>query len=136
MSIKRSAIPALTFFITICMLSANMAAVGSLASGFVRYFSGLIGLPEDAIWAACAIALAFVAIITIVNLIGITESVVANVVMTFIEISGLVIVIIIGVIALVEGVGDPPCCSSSTSRAAQDRLSSRFSPVSRSHSSR
>jgi nucleotide-binding universal stress UspA family protein len=31
---------ALTFFITICMLSANMAAVGSLASGFVRYFSG------------------------------------------------------------------------------------------------
>jgi APA family basic amino acid/polyamine antiporter len=99
--------PALTFFITICMLSANMAAVGSLASGFVRYFSGLVGLPEDAIWAATGIALAFVAVITIVNLIGITESVVANVVMTFIEITGLLIVIVIGVIALVEGVGDP-----------------------------
>jgi APA family basic amino acid/polyamine antiporter len=99
--------PALTFFITICMLSANMAAVGSLASGFVRYFSGLVGLPEDAIWAATGIALAFVAVITIVNLIGITESVVANVVMTFIEITGLLIVIAIGVIALVEGVGDP-----------------------------
>ena len=40
--------PTLTFFITICMLSANMAAVGSLASGFVRYFSDLVGLPEDA----------------------------------------------------------------------------------------
>ena len=99
--------PVLTFFITICMLSANMAAVGSLASGFVRYFAGIIGLPEDAIWLGCAIALLFVAIITIINLIGITESVVANVVMTFIEISGLVIVMIIGVIALVEGVGDP-----------------------------
>jgi len=99
--------PVLTFFITICMLSANMAAVGSLASGFVRYFSGLIGLPEDAIWAATIIALVFVALITIVNLIGITESVVANVIMTFIEISGLVIVVIIGVIALVEGVNDP-----------------------------
>jgi basic amino acid/polyamine antiporter, APA family len=99
--------PALTFFITICMLSANMAAVGSLASGFVRYFSGLVGLPEDAIWAAAAVAVAFVAIITIINLIGITESVVANVVMTFIEISGLLIVMIIGVIALVGGVGDP-----------------------------
>ena len=39
--------PTLTFFITICMLSANMAAVGSLASGFVRYFSDLVGLPEE-----------------------------------------------------------------------------------------
>ncbi|GAB2463882.1 amino acid transporter [Conyzicola lurida] len=99
--------PVLTFFITICMLSANMAAVGSLASGFVRYFGGLIGLPEDAVWGAAIIALVFVALITVVNLIGITESVVANVVMTFIEISGLIIVVIIGVIALVEGVGDP-----------------------------
>jgi len=99
--------PVLTFFITICMLSANMAAVGSLASGFVRYFSGLIGLPEDAIWASTFIALGFVLLITVVNLIGITESVVANVIMTFIEISGLIIVIIIGVIAFVEGVNDP-----------------------------
>ena len=99
--------PVLTFFITICMLSANMAAVGSLAAGFVRYFSGLIGLPEDAIWASTFIALGFVALITIINLIGITESVVANVIMTFIEISGLIIVMIIGVIALVEGVNDP-----------------------------
>lgn len=99
--------PVLTFFITICMLSANMAAVGSLASGFVRYFSGLVGLPEDAIWGATFIALAFVAVITVINLIGITESVVANVIMTFIEISGLIIVMIIGVIALVEGVNEP-----------------------------
>ena len=99
--------PVLTFFITICMLSANMAAVGSLAAGFVRYFSGLVGLPADAIWAAAIIAVIFVAIITAVNLIGITESVVANVVMTFIELTGLVIIVIIGVIALVEGVNDP-----------------------------
>ena len=99
--------PVLTFFITICMLSANMAAVGSLASGFVRYFGGLIGLPEDSIWIAAVIAVAFVALITVINLIGITESVVANVVMTFIEVSGLIIVVIIGIIALVEGVNDP-----------------------------
>jgi len=99
--------PVLTFFITICMLSANMAAVGSLSAGFVRYFGDLIGLPDDAIWAAAFIALAFIALITVINLIGITESVVANVVMTFIEVSGLVIVVIIGVIALVEGVNDP-----------------------------
>jgi APA family basic amino acid/polyamine antiporter len=99
--------PVLTFFITICMLSANMAAVGSLAAGFVRYLSDIIGLPESAIWATTGIAVAFVAVITLINLIGISESVVANVVMTFVEISGLIIVVAIGVIALVEGVGDP-----------------------------
>ena len=99
--------PLLTFFITICMLSANMAAVGSLASGFVRYFGQLVGLPEDSIWGATIVSLVFVAIITVINLIGITESVVINVVMTFIELSGLVIVMIIGIIALVNGINDP-----------------------------
>jgi amino acid transporter len=99
--------PLLTFFITICMLSANLAAVGSLASGFVRYFSGVVGLSESSIWVATTVALVFVAIITVINLIGITESVVVNVVMTFIELSGLIVVVIIGVIALVTGVNDP-----------------------------
>ncbi|UZN03328.1 APC family permease [Cellulomonas sp. S1-8] len=99
--------PLLTFFITICMLSANMAAVGSLASGFVRYFSDLVGLSEESIWIGTGVALLFVALITVINLIGITESVVANVVMTFIELSGLVVVVAIGVIALVNGVNDP-----------------------------
>ena len=99
--------PAPDFFITICMLSANMAAVGSLASGFVRYFSELVGLSQESIWRATIVALVFVTLITIINLIGITESVVVNVIMTFIELSGLVIVMIIGVIALVAGVNEP-----------------------------
>lgn len=97
----------LTFFITICMLSANMAAVGSLASGFVRYFSEVVGLSEDAIWGGTIVALVFVAIVTLINLIGISESVVVNVVMTFIEVSGLILIMIIGVIALVKGVNEP-----------------------------
>src|ERR671917_1559840 len=69
--------PVLTFFITICMLSANMAAVGSLASGFVRYFAGVVGMPEDAVIPTMLIAVAFVTVITVINLIGISESVVA-----------------------------------------------------------
>lgn len=99
--------PVLTFFITICMLSANMAAVGSLASGFVRYFAGVVGMPEDAVIPTLLIALAFIAVITLINLIGISESVVVNVVMTFIELSGLVIIMVIGVIALATGISDP-----------------------------
>ncbi|MFQ1002667.1 APC family permease [Modestobacter sp. SSW1-42] len=99
--------PVLTFFVTICMLSANMAAVGSLASGFVRYFAGVVGMSEDAVVPTLLIGLAFIAVITTINLIGISESVGLNVVLTFIELSGLVIIMVIGVIALVQGVSDP-----------------------------
>jgi basic amino acid/polyamine antiporter, APA family len=99
--------PVLTFFITICMLSANMAAVGSLASGFVRYFAGVVGMSEDAVVPTLLISLAFVTVITAINLIGISESVVVNVIMTFIEISGLVMIMIIGAVALFTGVSDP-----------------------------
>lgn len=99
--------PILTFFITICMLSANMAAVGSLASGFVRYFAGVIGLSEEAVVATLIIALVFIMIITTINLIGISESVIVNVIMTFIELFGLALIMLIGIIALVTGIGDP-----------------------------
>ncbi len=99
--------PVLTFFITICMLSANMAAVGSLASGFVRYFAGVVGLSEDAVIPTLLIALVFVALITLINLIGISESVAVNVIMTFIELSGLLLIMVIGLIALFAGIGDP-----------------------------
>lgn len=99
--------PLLTFFITICMLSSQMAAIGSLASGFVRYFSQLVGLSEDSIWRATVVALVFLALITVINLIGISESVVVNVIMTFIEVSGLIIVVVIGIIALAQGVNSP-----------------------------
>jgi len=99
--------PVLTFFITICMLSANMAAVGSLASGFVRYFAGVVGMSEDAVIPTLLIAIAFITLITVINLIGISESVVANVVMTFIELSGLLLIMVIGVIAVVRGISDP-----------------------------
>lgn len=99
--------PVLTFFITICMLSANMAAVGSLASGFVRYFADVVGMSEDAIVPTLLIALAFVSVVTVINLIGISESVVVNVIMTVIEISGLVLIMVIGAIALFGGESEP-----------------------------
>ena len=44
--------------------------------------------------------------LTIINFIGITESVVANMIMTFVEIAGLVIVMIIGIWYIAEGDAD------------------------------
>ena len=92
---------ALTFFITVCMLSAVFAAAGSLATGFSRYFGEIWSLPP-----ALLVTLAFILLLSVVNYIGITESVVANMVMTFVEVAGLIIVMIIGVLHVARGDAD------------------------------
>ncbi|MDN5894684.1 MAG: APC family permease [Nocardioides sp.] len=88
----------LTFLVTVCMLSASFAAAGSLANGFADYFQEIWALPP-----ALLLTLLFIVALAVVNFIGITESVVANMLMTFVEISGLVIVMIIGVWYIAEG---------------------------------
>ncbi len=93
--------PVLTFFVTICSLSAVFAAAGSLATGFARYFGEVFGLVP-----ALLVTLVFVAVLTLVNFVGITESVVVNLVMTLVEVSGLVLVLVIGVIVLARGDAD------------------------------
>jgi len=90
--------PILTFLITICMLSASFAATGSLASGFARYFGQLFELPP-----VLLVTLVFVLILTLINYIGITESVVVNMIMSFVEIAGLLIVMVIGIIYVAQG---------------------------------
>lgn len=91
----------LTFLVTVCMLSASFAAAGSLATGFSAYFAEVWALPP-----ALLVSLVFILLLAVVNFIGITESVVANVVMTFVEIAGLVIVMIIGVWYVAQGDAD------------------------------
>ncbi len=91
----------LTFLITVCMLSACFAAAGSLATGFSAYFREVWDLPP-----ALLISLAFVIVLAVVNFIGITESVVTNMVMTWVEVAGLVIIMIIGVVYIAQGEAD------------------------------
>lgn len=91
----------LTFLITFCMLSASFAAAGSLATGFSSYFLEVWDFPPELL-----IALVFIAILAVINFIGITESVVANLVMTIVEVGGLIIVMVIGVIYIAEGKAD------------------------------
>src|SRR3546814_19381212 len=83
------------------MLSASFAAAGSLSLGFAKYFNEVWDLPP-----ALLITLLFVVALTVVNFIGITESVVANMVMTFVELAGLLIILVIGVWTVVEGNAD------------------------------
>jgi amino acid transporter len=91
----------LTFLITISFLSASFAATGSLATGFASYFGEL--------WSdvpALIVSLVFLLGLVIINWIGITESVVVNMVMTFVEVAGLLIVMIIGIWYIAQGKAD------------------------------
>src|SRR4051794_18920683 len=89
---------ALSFLVTISFLSASFAAAGSLASGFAAYFGELWPSPS-----ALLVMLVFVAVLSVVNFVGITESVVINMAMAFVEIAGLVIIMLSGIWYLAEG---------------------------------
>jgi amino acid transporter len=89
---------ALTFLVTVTFLSASFAAAGSLATGFSAYFAQVWELPP-----ALLVTLVFIAVLAVVNFIGITESVIANMVMTFVEVAGLVIIVVIGIIYVAQG---------------------------------
>ncbi|MGH3346909.1 MAG: APC family permease [Nocardioides sp.] len=91
----------LTFLITVCFLSASFAAAGALADGFSSYFATLWEGPP-----ALLVTLLFIVVLSVVNFIGITESVVINMVMAFVEIAGLVIVLIIGIWFIAQGDAD------------------------------
>ncbi len=92
---------ALTFLITVSFLSASFAAAGSLAGGFASYFATLWDGPP-----ALLVTLLFILGLSIVNFIGITESVVINMVMAFVEIVGLVIVLVIALWYVAQGNAD------------------------------
>src|SRR5688500_335802 len=92
---------ALTFLITVSFLSASFAAAGSLATGFSQYFAELFSSAP-----ALVVSLLFIAALSIVIFIGITESVVINMAMAFIEIVGLLIVMFIGIWYVAEGKAD------------------------------
>ena len=98
---KAFGIKALTFLVTVSFLAASMAATGSLATGFASYFAELWAAPP-----ALLVSLVFLALLVIVNFVGITESVVVNMMMTFVEVSGLVIVMIAGIWFIAQGDAD------------------------------
>ncbi|WP_324273324.1 hypothetical protein [Blastococcus brunescens] len=69
----------------------------------------------------------------VVNFIGITESVVMNMLMTFVEVAGLLIVMVIGIWYIAQGTPTSACSPTSASPAIRRW---RCSPASPSRSSR
>jgi amino acid transporter len=87
-----------TFVVTFCMLAAIVTASGALALTFGgEYFKEFLD------WPTLAVAVGFVAILSLINYRGISETAKTNMAMTLIEVSGLLIVLAIGVAVVVSG---------------------------------
>lgn len=87
--------PIVSFLVGFCMLAAGVVSAAGLALAFAGDYFGTFFDVRSA-----PVAIAFLAVVGALNARGIRESMAANVVMTVIELSGLVIVIaVVGVFA-------------------------------------
>ncbi len=96
----------LTFMVTFTVMCSGLTSASSaseaFASNFVEAFELSIG--EGA--ALTLLALAFISLVALVNFRGVSESVRVNVLLTCVELTGLLIIICIGAWALTRGAGD------------------------------
>jgi basic amino acid/polyamine antiporter, APA family len=90
-----------SFLVTFCLLAAGLSAIGSLAQVFGgRYFQEFLPAPTFIVAALFVIGLAAI------NFRGITESMRANLVMSLLELGGLLIIIVIGIAVFAGGQAD------------------------------
>lgn len=93
--------PVLSFLVGFAMLSAGVVSAAALSLAFAGdYLAELVDLPS------VPVALAFLAVVMALNLRGIRDSLRANVVMTLVEVSGLVLVVVLAATVLGSGGGD------------------------------
>ncbi|MFF7176890.1 amino acid permease [Streptomyces sp. NPDC008121] len=93
--------PAVGFFTGYCMLAAGIVSVAALARGFAGdYLRAFVSLP------LVLVAVAFLALLALLNARGIRESTRANTLATLVEASGLLIIVGLGVWITLRGDGD------------------------------
>jgi APA family basic amino acid/polyamine antiporter len=99
---KAFGIPFVTFIVAFGVMMSGVTSAGVAAQAFGgRYLAEFVSLP------VIAGALIFLALVTLVNFVGISESVKVNVTLTVIEASGLLVIVAIGIYALLTGEGEP-----------------------------
>lgn len=96
--------PFLTFLVAFAVMMSGITSASAAARAFGGdYLAELLPVPVPTLVAAWV----FLGLITLVNVLGVSESVRVNVVLTLVEASGLLVIIGIGVWALAHGEGDP-----------------------------
>ena len=94
--------PVVSFLVGYCMLAAGVTSAAGLSLAFAGdYLAVFLDVP------AVPAAVVFLLLVALLNARGIQESVRANVVMTVVEVSGLLLIIVIGALVLGRGDGDP-----------------------------
>lgn len=92
-----------TFLVTFATVAASLAATGALALAFGGYFLALMSfIPLPLLLTA----MVFVIVLSYINFRGISESVQLNMAMTITELSGLALVLLIGLGVFVTGQAD------------------------------
>lgn len=93
--------PAVSFLVGFCMLAAGVTSAAGLAVAFAGdYLDVFLDAPP------APAAAVFLVLVALLNARGIRESLRANVVMTVVELSGLVLVVVVGAMVLGRGDGD------------------------------
>ena len=94
--------PFISFMVAFAVMASGITSACTLTLAFSGdYLAQFISVP------VIGAALVFMVFINLVNFYGISESVKINVVLTCIEITGLILIVLIGVAALFVGEGDP-----------------------------
>lgn len=94
--------PFLTYMIAFAVVASGLASAATIARAFGgQYLSAFVDLP------VAAVGIGFILFVSLINLRGIKESMRFNFALTTIEITGLLVVIVIGAAALSDGIGDP-----------------------------
>ena len=94
--------PFVSFMVAFAVMASGITSACTLTLAFSGdYLAQFINVP------VLAAALVFMILINLINFYGISESVRINVILTIVEITGLLLIILIGVAALFAGTGDP-----------------------------
>jgi len=96
----------LTFIIAFTVMCSGITSASTASRAFASNFAKGFGMDDKNTMLILGIALAFMLLIALVNLRGVGESVKANIVLTLVELSGLLLVIMVGFWAIFGGQGD------------------------------
>jgi APA family basic amino acid/polyamine antiporter len=95
----------ITFIVAFAVMCSGITSASTASRAFAANMSNAFGLGLSG-FGITLIGLGFMALVAAVNLRGVGESVKANVVLTCVELTGLLIIIGIGLMAIMAGQGD------------------------------
>ncbi|MBD3782174.1 MAG: APC family permease [Micrococcales bacterium] len=95
-----------TFLVAFTVMSSGITSASTASKAFAANLVDGFGLDSESTGLVLGIAVAFMLLVAAVNVRGVGESVRANVVLTCIELSGLLLVILVGVYAATGGKAD------------------------------